>query len=644
VVTVFRSALLGRGRARASEPAALIPALPAAAPVVIAFVTVTTVSSANGGYFPTEWGWAAIPLLLVAGIVLAVCEGIPLGRLEWTMVGALAAFTAWMGLSAAWSVSSTQPVLEAERDIVYVAALAALFLVGSRRSFPWIAGALLAAVYGVAMFALATRLVPDRIGTYQPDPSYQLAVPFGYWNSLGLFVAIGLLVGLGFAVHGRSVALQAAAAAALVPLACTLYFTFSRGAWLAFVAGALVVLALDPARLRICVILLALAPLPAVGMLLASRSTALTRRGASIEAAAHDGHRLAAVLVLLAALQAGVSLALSGRARRLVEDRRAGIAAAAALVVVFGLGAGAAIVHVGGPTKLFGRAYDAFTSRERPNQMDLNRRLVNLSGSGRVDYWRVAWHEYTGHPLLGTGGGSYERFWIRNRPNSFYVRDAHSLYLETLAELGPVGLGLLLAALATPLVAAVRLRRRPLVAAIGGAYAAFLLHAAIDWDWEMTGLTLTALLAGGALVVAARPDGPPRRLRAPVRLASCALLLSVTAFVFVLQVGNAAVAAAARAYDRGDTARAIAQARRAMGWNPWSYQPVQLLAEAQLARGDSQAARRSLHAAIAKDHENWSLWLELAEASKGRARRRALARAGELAPRSTEVADLRKAR
>ena len=62
----------------------------------------------------------------------------------------------------------------------------------------------------------------------------------------------------------------------------------------------------------------------------------------------------------------------------------------------------------------------------------------------------------------------------------------------------------------------------------------------------------------------------------------------------------------------------------------------------RLGRGDLVAARRSFRVAIAKDSQNWGLWLELAEASKGAARRRALDRASRLAPRSTEVADLRR--
>lgn len=625
------------------DSAALLPALGVGVPAALAFVAPTLASAANGGYFPTQWGWSAIALLLVVGAAVAVRARVALGPLEWTMLGGLVAFAGWVALSTVWSVSSAQPVLETERDLVYVATVAALFCVASRRSFPWVAGALLAAIYSVAMYPLATRLFPGQLAAYPPSIGYQLAAPFGYWNALGVFVAMGVLFAIGFAAHGRTPALRAASAAALVPLACTLYLTFSRGAWLALAAAAVVVLALDPDRLRVGVVVLALAPAPALGIVLASRSDALTRQGAQLAAAAREGHRVAAALVVLALVQTAVSLALHGVARRVALDRRVGLAAVTLLVVLGGVGGGLAIARAGGPTKLVGNAYDAFVSPERPTGQDLNSRLVNLSGSGRADYWRVAWREFTENPVLGGGAGSYERYWLRDRPNAFFARDAHNLYLEVLGELGPVGLLLLCVALGTPLVAAVRLRRRPLVAAAAGAYVAFLLHAAIDWDWEMSGLTMTALLCGAAVVVAARPEPVARTLTVPVRAAALALVVPLVAFAFVLQVGNAAIATAARAADRGDAARATAQARRAKAWNPWSYQPWELLGDVQLARGDLRAARQSFRAALAKDHANWSLWLDLAKTTRGGARRQALARAAELAPRSPEIAELRHA-
>lgn len=639
-----RSDSIDGARPLLTDPAALLPALGVGVPAALAFLAPTLASAANGGYFPTQWGWSAIALLLVVGTALVVRARIALGPLEWTMLGGLVAFAGWVALSTVWSVSSAQPVLETERNLVYVAVVAALFCVASRRSFPWIAGALLAAIYSVAMYPLATRLFPGELVAYPPSIGYQLAAPFGYWNALGVFVAMGVLLAIGFAAHGRTAALRAASAAALVPLACTLYLTFSRGAWLALAAAAVVVLALDPERLRVGVVVLALAPAPAFGIVLASRSHALTRQGAELAAAARDGHRVAVALVALALVQAAVSVALHGVARRVALDRRVGLAAAALLVVLGGVGGGLAIARAGGPTKLVGNAYDAFVSPERPTGQDLNSRLVNLSGSGRADYWRVAWHEFTENPALGGGAGSYERYWVRDRPNAFFARNAHNLYLEVLGELGPVGLLLLCVALGTPLVAAVRVRRRPLVAAAAGAYVAFLLHAAVDWDWQLTGLTLTALLCGGAVVVAARPERPgpaARTLTVPVRAAALALVLALVAFAFVLQVGNSAIATATRAADRGDAARATAQARRAKAWNPWSYQPWELLGEVQLARGDLGAARQSFHTAIAKDHASWTLWLDLAKASKGAARREALARAAALAPKSPEIAELR---
>ena len=129
------------------------------------------------------------------------------------------------------------------------------------------------------------------------------------------------------------------------------------------------------------VTLLALLPAPVVAVLAASRSDPLTHAGAPLAAAARDGHRVAAVVVLLTALEALVALALHGPARQFVSDRRVGVAAAAAFVLFAGAGAAVVLVRAGGPAKLVGNAYDAFVSPERPDARDLNRRLVNLSAA-----------------------------------------------------------------------------------------------------------------------------------------------------------------------------------------------------------------------------------------------------------------------
>jgi tetratricopeptide (TPR) repeat protein len=223
------------------------------------------------------------------------------------------------------------------------------------------------------------------------------------------------------------------------------------------------------------------------------------------------------------------------------------------------------------------------------------------------------------------------------------VRDAHSLYLEALAELGPVGLGLLVAALGIPGIAAIRARRRRLVPAGFAAYVAYVAHAGVDWDWEMTVVTLTALFCGAALLVAAR-DERTKPISTRFRAGGLAAAFVLAAFAFVGLVGNSALAASEEAARAGDVERAEAEARKAARWAPWSSAPWEQLAEVRFARGAAAAARASLRKAIEKDPRNWSLWYELALRSDTKAAQRvALARARRLNPLSPEIDQLRAA-
>jgi hypothetical protein len=131
----------------------------------------------------------------------------------------------------------------------------------------------------------------------------------------------------------------------------------------------------------------------------------------------------------------------------------------------------------------------------------------------RAWYWHVAWGEAAEAPVVGRGAGTFALSWAAEQPVAQSARDAHSLYLETLAELGLVGLALLALALAPPLVAALR---RPVAPAAAGAYAAFCLHAGLEWDWELPAVTVTGLLCGCAVLVA----GERKKVAAPPSLES----------------------------------------------------------------------------------------------------------------------------
>jgi len=68
---------------------------------------------------------------------------------------------------------------------------------------------------------------------------------------------------------------------------------------------------------------------------------------------------------------------------------------------------------------------------------------------------------------------------------------------------------LVLGVFAPPLVATVRSRRfdRAVPAAAAG-LVAYLVHAGLDWDWEMPVTTLVGLACVAALLVGVRPDEP----------------------------------------------------------------------------------------------------------------------------------------
>jgi O-antigen ligase len=116
-------------------------------------------------------------------------------------------------------------------------------------------------------------------------------------------------------------------------------------------------------------------------------------------------------------------------------------------------------------------------------------------------YYHVAWREYLAHPLLGSGAGTFGRYWLLWGQVAQWggALDAHSLYLETLAELGPIGLCLLAVFFLYPLRRVGSHRMLPFVPAATGAVVAFYVHAGLDWDWELPAVVV-AVLACSAVV------------------------------------------------------------------------------------------------------------------------------------------------
>jgi len=605
---------------------------------VASAVGVIGFGAAHGGYFASSWGWAIV--LAAAGVAWAALLGDvvrPTGA-ETLLFGGLASLAGWFALSSLWG-NDTLALGEATRALLYVVSCAFAIATVRRATVSALLGGLLAGITALSLYALATRLFPDRIGTFDSIATYRLATPIGYWNALGLLCAVGLLVAVALVSASESVPRAALAAAPAPVLASALYFTFSRGSWLALAIGFAAGLALTPHRVRMTIAALALAAPAAVAVVRASHRSALTHQQATVAQAAHDGHRFALVVLALAVVAGvlgAVAMLVLGRLATTARTERT-YAALLALALIAGVVAVSA--HYGGPASAVRRGWDSFSAPPAKTQIDLRKRLFSFSGNRRVDLWRAALHDFEAHPILGSGGGSYETYWLSHRTTATKVRDAHSLYLETLAELGVVGLIALIAALIAPLVAAVRARRHPLVGAATAAYVAFLVHAGVDWDWEITSVTLAGLLVGVALLALAR-KGEERPLARGPRRAVLAAALAVGAFGFVLLVGNMFLSRANAAATSGRWATAAKDAKRASGWLPWSTDPQRQLGEAQLAQGNTKGAQASFHSAIDKDRTDWNLWLDLARASSGKAQARALAQATRLNPLSPEIREL----
>jgi O-Antigen ligase len=237
-------------------------------------------------------------------------------------------------------------------------------------------------------------------------------------------------------------------------------------------------------------------------------------------------------------------------------------------------------------------------------------------GHLRGQYWRVAVHEAAANPVAGSGAGTFANWWLEERPSPLSTQEAHSLYLETLAELGPLGLALLLTALAVPLAAAVRTREPALAAALVAYDAA----AAVDFHWELAGVTVPAVLLGASAVVRASRPGPrvPRAVLVP-------FFATLTAAALLAYAGAARLASAQDALRRGDRIGAVAKARSALRVAPFS-------AAAWGVIGDAESSPVAYRRALELDRNDWSLWARFADVSRGGPRRLALREAARLNP------------
>ena len=482
----------GRARARAL---ALVAGGLLAGPVLLAFW--------SGGFFDDARLWA----LAGAGALVLVCAltaplPLPRGRGAAGALGALALFVAWTWLSTGWSPLHDAARDDLERLLLYLAFVVAG--VAAWRGRPAARAAEVGVAAGalvVTLYGLAGRLMPWLIDlSASVSAGGRLEQPLTYWNAQGALAALGVVLCARIAGdRTRGTGLRMVAAAAVSPLLIGVYISFSRGAVLALACGVLVLLACAPTWTQLRALAIGF---EAAGV--AVIAAALSPGVRALEGS--DGARDAEGAIVLAVLVAcmGAAAALTAIAARAEAEERLRLGRLA--LPRRGVGpfvAGVCAVAIVVPVLMAG------TSTREPAFGATTQRFADL-GSNRARYWDVALATFADHPLAGAGTAAYRVEWLRRRDVPDVIRDAHSLPLETAAELGLVGLLLLLGFAAGIARCARTLQRTDpaLAAGVCAGLTTWAVHAGVDWDWELPAVTLPALtLAAVALARADHGDG-----------------------------------------------------------------------------------------------------------------------------------------
>ncbi len=625
---------------------------------------------AKGGLNLESMTRTEITVTIVAGLVLALGAialrgGSPAYGLWPAML--LAAFAALSAISIVWSVQPDESWRDAGRLFAYAGVFAATIVVVRLipERWPAILGGIVLSSVVICGYALMTKSLPDH---FQGANGYaRLYEPFGYWNALGLTAAMGAIgcMWLGARRSGHGL-LSALAYPAMGILLLTLLLAYSRGALAALLLGLLLWFLIVPLRLRGAAVLLSGGV--AAGSIAAwdFKTSALSSEKVAIAEATGAGHELGALtiamVVLLTLVGVGVSFATGRRAPTPESRRRAGTVLLCLLGVLVLVGAGALAHSRRGFTGSISHAVRRLT--------DTHAKVPNTPGrltavaSVRAQYWDEALNIFKAHPALGAGADGYDVARLRYLTGPLPAKHAHGFLVQTLADLGLVGLGLALALLGTWMAAAGRAthpfnRRwrswRELRAGKPPAWrrlddpaltrytperigmlsmlcliAVFGTHSLVDWTWYVPGNAIPVLICAGWLagrgpLAPARatpppgrsalerllPDGAPGSLRLGIAAAGIVTALLI-AYSQWQPLRSEQKSESALAMLVGNPKGARSAVDGAVSADPLSVEALLALSHIQEASGERQASRQTLAHAVRLQPSNPKPWLELA--------------------------------
>jgi hypothetical protein len=593
---------------------------------------------------------------LLLGLGLGVWPRTRVPRAAWIVFGLLAGFALWTFASMWWAESAENAFVEFNRVTMYLAIFLVAVFAGTRANLRrWVEG-LAAGIAAIAFVAFVSRCFPSSFSlqgfpTFLPGVVTRLSFPIGYWNGLGAFVGLAYPLWLALALRAMRWWTRVLALLPFPMFAAVIYLTSSRGAVLAAGVGTLVFLGTTARRWTAVGAILAAAAgsVGAISVLLPRDE--LVDGPFRAHQAAVEGHE-AFLLIFAISLGAGALYSVGHRLLGGVSPSPA-FGRLLIAVILIGLIATAFVSHPG-------QRFDTF--KELPGAAPtgeagfVRSHLLSGSGNGRWQFWTAALHEWESAPIVGRGAGSYQAWWAEHASFSYFIRNAHSLYLEVLGELGVIGFLLLCGGFAYGGVVAARNTlcrngdERVLAASLFGVLVAFYVAAGIEWIWQLTAVSAIGLAALGLLTGPAGSSGELRPVREnmkrlPVRVPRFAVGAAVLVLGWVVMCAQAIpwlsdvqIKASAAAVDRNDGTSALRHALNAKNLQPWAASPYLQLALVQEQRMDLASARIWIEDAIDRNPIDWRLWLVAArldtKAGDITAARRSLLHAEALNPRS----------
>ena len=606
----------------------------------------------GGGFDPLISDKVGIVIwwIVLAGLLVGAFPRGRLGIAGWTGLALLAGFLGWTALSLAWTESSGATSAEVARVATYLGAFALALSIRGSRSLRLMVAAVGTGIAVLVVIALLSRFHPawfpaaGQTGNFLHSVRGRLSYPLNYWNGVAALTAMGVPLILDMATTGKSIFLRSLAAAALPAMGLVVYLTLSRGGILAGAAALVVYVAVVGDRLP-RLLTLGVAGVGGAILIAATSQRDALQEGLLTGTAHHQGSEMLwmTIVVCLAVglIQAALSLVLLTDLRPgwTVPSRRVAIGAtAAAVLVVLIAAAGANLPH------RISNGLNEFKSGKVAAGGAT--RLTSAAGEQRYKLWASALDEFSAEPVHGTGAGTFELWWARNGNYPQIVRDTHSLYLQTLGEVGLVGIALLGGFVVFVIGAGGRLIRRaggrdgPQIAAATAAVIAFLVSAAVDWVWQIPVLPIAMLLLAGVLVTAGIRSSTDRRPPVHIALRGGLAVFALAAIVAIaIPLSSTTLIRESQSQAHAaDLPAALGSARSAANVEPDAGLPRLQQALVLERAGEYQAAVAEARAATELEATNWKNWLTLsrlqAEAGEAKATLDSYRKAASLNPAS----------